>query len=87
MKQAGGFIVLLLLLVVIAVGSANCEAKDKENSKSESVIFTKSSGNRSSYWYDSPSERKRKADKMVESWKDGSYKKETGHEPPLYGNN
>ena len=87
MKQAGGIFVMLLLLVLLAVGLAKCDNDDKSNAKAEAIIFTKSAGNKSSYWYDAPSERRRKADEMVESWKDGSYQNRTGHKPPLYGDN
>lgn len=72
-------ILVILLLVVL-----NCCSSKKE-SKSTVDITKKSSGNRSSYWYDSPFERRRKADKEVESWKNGDYEKRTGHKPPLYG--
>lgn len=85
MKQAGGILVMLLLLIGLAIGLAKCDNEDKKDTKAEAVIFTKSAGNRSSYWYDSPSERRRKADEMVESWKNGEFEKRTEHKPPLYG--
>lgn len=71
-------ILVILFLVILNACSS------KKESKSTIDITTKFSGNRSSYWYDSPSERKRKTDKEVESWKNGDYEKRTGHKPPLY---
>lgn len=71
-------ILVILFLVILNACSS------KKEYKSTVDITTKSSGNRSSYWYDSPSERRRKTDKEVESWKNGNYEKRTGHKPPLY---
>ena len=81
MKQSGCSVILICLLLFLLC----CCTDSKKDEKPKTDITTKSSGNRSSYWYDSPSECRRKTGEMVESWKNGEYEKRTGHKPPLYG--